>query len=163
MQSNIGFGRRFMFYIANGNGNEAMKEIKHKGYFIDDESFSTGAGYCDTITLDNPGVGNSNYLVGAVFHHAKAGVAYQVDYALSKDGSESRSILLDNVKSDAQIIVNCMQGIETSGFQTDMVILGQKGIKLPDDDVVFMYGQRSVGTETNILHGVDVYYIEDTT
>lgn len=162
MIDGLGYGRRGMVFSIIGNGDNDMKEIKHKGCFFSDESYTTGAGYATLLNLEAPAAGKKNFLVGAVFHHAKAGVGYQVDYGISTDIDDSLgSILMDSVKSNSEVLVNSIQTVSTTDSSTSKIVLPLKGIVIPDDNVTYHYGQRSVGTESNILNGVDVYYVED--
>jgi hypothetical protein len=141
-------------------GASPMKEIKHKAFFYND-SVAVDTASNTTIVLDTPGVGKSNFLVGAIFHHSKAGMSYQVDYGLSKDLSEAGNIQTEAVKEETDTIVNSMQQVTDSGADTVGIAFGEKGIKLTNDNIRFLYAQNSVGTETSILKGVDIYYCED--
>ena len=154
----LGYGihRMQRYYFERGR---EMTEVKHKAYFWA-TSENNNVAVNATIPLEAPGAGKSNYLIGAVFHHSKAGMAYQVDYGLSKDLTEAGNIQTEAVKEESDTLVNAIQNITTTGADSVGIGFGQKGIKLPDDDVRLLYGQNSAGAEV-ILRGVDIYYIED--
>lgn len=155
---NFRTSNRRMFMKIN-TGGRTMQEMKHKAYFWA-TSENKDVAVNTTVPLEAPGIGKSNYLVGAIFHHGKAGMAYQVDYGLSKDLTEAGNIQLEAVKEESDTLVNSMQNITTSGADSVGVGFGAKGVKLPDDDIRLLYAQNSAGAEV-ILRGVDIYYIED--
>ena len=152
------FRRSFMKVIG---GVRDMSEIKHKAWFSS-SNISSNTADNNTITLDTPGAGKSNYLVGAIFHHIQAGMSYRVDHALSKDLTEAGNIQTEAVKEESDTLVNGMQNVLSSGCDSVGIGFGAKGIKLPDDNIRYLYAQNSAGSES-VLHGVDVYYTEDDT
>jgi hypothetical protein len=160
MQNTVGYGRRFMYHVTNG-GKAAMQEVKHKAWF-DSGAVAQNTADNNTITLDAPGAGKSNYLVGAIFHHVQAGMSYRVDHGLSKDLTEAGNIQTEAVKEESDTMMNALQGVTGTGCDSDGYGFGAKGIKLPDDDIRYLYAQGSAGQES-VLHGVDIYYIQDTT
>lgn len=151
--------RRMFINNGLGLGIGLMQEIKHKAYFYN-SAVPLDTASNTTIVLDTPGVGKSNFLVGAIFHHEKAGMSYQVDYGLSKDLAEAGNIQTEAVKEESDTLVNAMQRIETDGADSVGLGFGEKGIKLPDDNVRLLYAQNSAGAES-VLRGVDIYYCED--
>ncbi len=157
----VGYGRRFMPRIMNGNGDRAMVEVKHVAYF-DAGAVNQNVAHNNTISLEAPGDGKSNFLVGFIFHHIQAGMAYKVDHGLSVDLTEAGNIQTEAVKEEADTIVNSIQGVTTTGCDSQGIGIGGKGIKLPDDDIRYLYAQASAGQES-VLHGVDIYYTEDDT
>ncbi len=138
-----------------------MVEVKHKAWFSD-AAVNANVAANTTIPLDAPGPGKSNFLVGAIFHHIMSGMAYQVDHGLSVDLAEAGNIQTEAVKEEADTIMNSLQGVTTTGCDSDGIGIGGKGIKLPSDDIRYLYAQGSVGQE-QVLHGVDIYYTEDDT
>lgn len=153
--------RRGLFFGRVSNGDRAMVEIKHKAWF-DAGAVAANTADNNTITLDAPGDGKSNYLVGAIFHHIQGGMNYRVDHGLSKDLTEAGNIQLEAVKEEADTLMNALQGVTSTGCDSDGYGFGAKGIKLPDDNIRYLYAQSSAGQES-VLHGVDIYYIQDTT
>lgn len=156
----VGYGLRSISY-AIGNGDRAMVEVKHKAWFSD-ANVAQDTADNNTIPLEAPGGGNSNFLVGAIFHHKKAPADYDAEHGLSLDLTEAGNIQTEAVKEEADTIMNALQGVSQYGFDSVGMGFGAKGIKLPSDDIRYLYAQNSVGGE-QILHGVDIYYIEDTT
>ncbi len=136
-------------------------EVKHKAWFSA-AAVNQNVADNNTISLDAPGGGKSNYLLGAIFHHIQAGMAYKVDHGLSVDLTEAGNIQTEAVKEEADTIMNGIQGVTTTGCDSTGVGFGGKGIKLPSDDVRYLYAQASAGAES-VLHGVDIYYTEDDT
>ncbi len=139
-----------------------MVEVKHKAWF-DDSNVNQDVAFNNTISLDAPGPGNSNYLVGAIFHHGVAGAGYQVDHGLSTDLAEAGNIQTEAVKEEADTIMNALQTSPQYGCDSVGIGFGGKGIKLPNDDVRYLYAQGSPGQESSVWRGVDIYYTEDTT
>lgn len=148
-----------MYRFVQHGGFRVMTDVKHKAFF-DSSSVPADTAENNTINLDAPGTGKSNYLVGAIFHHIKAGVAYQVDHGLSKDLTEAGNIQTEAVKEESDTLLNALQNVKTDGCDSVGIAFGAKGIKLPDDNIRYLYAQNSVGSEL-VLHGVDIYYIED--
>lgn len=155
------YGHRQMIWDVNNNGDRAMQEVKHKAWF-DSGAVAQNTADNNTITLDAPGVGKSNFLIGAIFHHIQSGMAYRVDHGLSKDLTEAGNIQTEPVKEESDTLMNAIQDVKTSGCDSVGMGFGAKGIKLPDDNIRYLYAQGSAGNES-VLHGVDIYYIEDTT
>jgi hypothetical protein len=154
------YGRRSIPHAIQ-NGDRAMVEVKHVAWF-DSGAVAQNTADNNTITLEAPGAGKSNYLVGAIFHHFQAGMPYRVDHALSKDLTEAGNIQTEAVKEEPDTLINELQNVTGTGCDSVGMGFGAKGIKLPDDNVRYLYAQGSAGQES-ILHGVDIYYIEDTT
>ena len=138
-----------------------MVEVKHKAWF-DDSLVAQNTAENNTIALDAPGVGKSNFLIGAFFHHTKAAVEYTAEHGLSIDLAEAGNIQAEAVKEEADTIMNAIQHVDTPGCDSAGVGFGGKGIKLPNDDIRYLYAQDSIGG-ASILHGVDIYYTEDDT
>lgn len=137
-----------------------MAEVKKASWF-DSGAIASNTADNNTITLDTPASGKANFLVGANFHHIQAGMAYRVDHGLSKDLTESGNIQTEAVKEHTNTLVNAIQSVINTGCDSAGMGFGPKGIKLPSGNIRYLYAQRSAGSE-NVLHGVDVYYIEDT-
>lgn len=152
----IGYGYRQMFYIPT-SGDRGMQEVKHVAWF-DNSPVAIDTAENNTIALEAPGDGNSNYLLGAIFHHNEAGMAYPVDHGLSIDLTEAGNIQDEVVKEESDTIMNGKQTVLSTGTDSVGMGFGAKGIKLPDGDIRYLYAQGSAGSE-EVLHGVDIYYI----
>lgn len=155
---NLGYGYRKQFYITI-NGERAMQEVKHASWF-DDGLVPLDTAENNTVALDTPGAGKSNYLIGAEFHHIRAASPIQADHGLSVDLTEAGNIQTKAIKEKNETIMNGIQNAESDGCNSVGMGFGAKGIKLANDNVRYLYAQHSVGG-ASVLHGVDIYYIED--
>ena len=154
------YGHRMCMWFDAG-GERSMVEVKKASWFSSD-SVPTNTAENNTITLDTPPDGKSNFLIGAAFHHTQSGVSYRADHGLSKDLTETGNIQTEAVKEHENTLMNGIQSVNTDGCVSVGMGFGAKGLKLPSRDVKYLYAQDSGGNEV-ILHGVDIYYIQDTT
>ena len=157
MQQNVGFGRRLTFFYMNKE--RAMAEVKKISWFSS-ASVANNTAANNTITLDTPAAGKDNFLIGAAFHHTQSAIAYRADHGLSKDLTESGNIQTEAVKEHDNTLMNGIQSVNSDGCVSVGMGFGAKGIKLPNRDIKYLYAQDSGGAES-VLHGVDIYYIED--
>ena len=153
------YGHRMCMWFS-GEGERAMVEVKKASWF-DSGAVASNTADNNTITLDTPAAGKANFLVGATFHHLQSAMASRVDHGLSKDLTEAGNIQTGAVKEHVNTLMNAIQSVNNDGCDSVGMGFGAKGIKLPSRDVRYLYAQDT-GVAESILHGVDVYYIEDT-